>query len=398
MKNILQYLFKEAFYTFRRFPVTLLWAVFAFTIYTIAPTILPVTWRIACLQMMLLSLLGLPLTFGIQMWVEKNKYSPTIRWTAYALGNLLLVIYFFSVCDIRASSVVIYRHLLFVLAMHVLVTFIPYFPSGSFNAFWQYNKSLFLSLMKAILLSVILYSSIQLIFLCLEGLFGVNTSPINRYIRFLFVFVFNTYFFLANLPKKLEDLEEDTSNIGNWIGSFAQRYYLLLIPLAILLNLALWWHIAVNGVTAKSYFLVILEVWLILISLYFIFKKEGNINFLSISLFVLVLFAAVSPFNVFNLSAQSQANRLEHIFDQKRVFIDGKFNQKFEKFSKKEFQSMQKIITYLSEQPRIDLLQPLFGEEWVAILEEEDHPYKVRRKLQGFLFDNISPTAKGLQW
>lgn len=466
MSNLLLFLLKKSLEIFLRFPITLLWAFIVFIIF-LTGNEFSVPLRIYLIEVTILSFLAIPLTFAIQMWIEKNKYSAKVRWTTYVLANLLLAIYFFSVYDNKGDFVVLYRHVLLVLAAHLLVSFIPYLSSGSSNDFWQYNKRLFLAFVKAVALSVILYYGVRLVFVCLAGLFDLNIPTfIEKKIFFLFFFVLNTYFFLANIPKNMTELASDTSDTwslkalvqyillplmigyltilyiytisiilgwnwskGNlfyfglgisiagilaflffypltlmrknrWSSQFKKGYFLLLGLLVLLPNLVLWWQIAARGINAKRYFLVILVVWFALISIYFIVNKEKNIKFLPISLFVLILFSTLSSFNAFNVSAQSQANQLKHIFEQKKVFVDGKFNKDFEKFSKKEFQTMQKRIIYLSEQHhRIDLLQPLFGKKWDVILEGESHPYPVRRKLQRFLFDNISPIMNGgPQW
>ena len=96
--------------------------------------------------------------------------------------------------------------------MHLLVAFAPFIKAGNINAFWQFNKSLFLRLLTGGIYSVVLYIGLALALLAIENLFGVRISS-KTYFKLWIVItgIFNTWFFLAGIPKNLQLLEQETS-------------------------------------------------------------------------------------------------------------------------------------------------------------------------------------------
>jgi len=94
------------------------------------------------------------------------------------------------------------------LAAHLAVSFAPFIVNDEPNGFWQFNKSLFLRFLTSVLYTTVLFIGIGLALLAIENLFKINV-PDNLYFKILIVLagVFNTWFFLAGIPRQIGELE-----------------------------------------------------------------------------------------------------------------------------------------------------------------------------------------------
>src|SRR5690606_34732880 len=66
---------------------------------------------------------------------------------------------------------------------------------------------------------------------------------------------------------------------GNrWISTFSKWFYLLLIPLIVVLALAVWQRVDQYGITESRYVLIALSLWLAGITIYFLTDRQQNIR------------------------------------------------------------------------------------------------------------------------
>ncbi|MFN3840022.1 MAG: DUF4153 domain-containing protein [Cyclobacteriaceae bacterium] len=112
---------------------------------------------------------------------------------------------------------------------------------------------------------------------------------------------------------------------GNrWIMTFSKLFYLLLIPLIILLGSAVYLRVNQYGVTESRYVLIILSLWLTGITIYFLSSRLQNIKVIPVSLCIVVLLAVWGPQSAPAVSKRSQLNRLRSFFEQKNSTANGK--------------------------------------------------------------------------
>lgn len=132
---------------------------------------------------------------------------------------------------------------------------------------------------------------------------------------------------------------------GNkWIKLFSKFFYLTMIPLIVLLMLAIWKRIGLYGITESRYILVVLALWLVGITVYFLLSRKQNIKVIPVSLSIIALLAVYGPQSAFSISKYSQLERLKKL---------SKSN------SKQDKQQASDIIEYLVEQHGLQSLQPL---------------------------------------
>ncbi|WP_343531178.1 DUF4153 domain-containing protein [Pedobacter sp.] len=105
---------------------------------------------------------------------------------------------------------------------------------------------------------------------------------------------------------------------GNgWMKLFFRFFYLMMVPLIVLLILAVIKRVGNYGITESRYILIILAAWLTGITAYFLFSKKQNIKVIPISLFVVAILAIYGPQSAFSVSKASQISRLRNLMDSK---------------------------------------------------------------------------------
>jgi len=120
---------------------------------------------------------------------------------------------------------------------------------------------------------------------------------------------------------------------GNgWIRLFSRFFYLMIIPLIVLLVLAIVKRVGNYGVTESRYVLIVLAIWLSAITLYFLLSKKQNIKVIPISLCILALVSAYGPLSAFSVSKYSQLARLKRLMESK---------------SKKDLNERPAVVRYL---------------------------------------------------
>ncbi len=105
---------------------------------------------------------------------------------------------------------------------------------------------------------------------------------------------------------------------GNkWIQLYSKSFYLLMLPLLVLLAVAIGKRISDYGITESRYFLITLSVWLTFVTVYFLIKGREHIRIIPISLFVFAVLIVIGPWGVKSVSLNSQSHRLAEYIVQK---------------------------------------------------------------------------------
>jgi len=158
------------------------------------------------LKALLTMFLALPLFVGINAWAKSINATLLKRGIAIALGIVCLVLYYFSIKNIDNIEHA-YRFAGLLIALHLLVSFLPYLNKTPIASFWNYNRSLFLRAVESGLFSLIIFAGIALAILALNKLFGVNFDDvIYAQLFFTIIGIFNTFYFLAGFPN---DFDQD---------------------------------------------------------------------------------------------------------------------------------------------------------------------------------------------
>ena len=233
LKNLsLQQLFRGAAATFLRYPLVLLSA-FVGTWAAITYVGVPFEQReqFAYLaKLVQVSALGLILFLVLELVSSRYRFTMLQRTAGWVAGLIFLVAYFLLLPPMLQDKQV-WRFFLLALALHLVASYAMFFNRREENAFWQFNKALFLRILTSALFSTVLFIGLSLAALAVERLFAL-TLPEEFYPRlwFFLIGVFNTWFFLASVPEDVEELEH-THTYPKGLKVFTQFVLLPLVTL-----------------------------------------------------------------------------------------------------------------------------------------------------------------------
>lgn len=150
------------------------------------------------------SAIGISLFTGIQTLSESLRWDNTKNIIAKSIGLLMLVGYYFLPEGYltEGANEVFYRYFVLFLISHLFVAFAPFIKNPDVNEFWGYNKTLFLNFLISALYSAVLFFGLSIALLSIDNLLGFDVKD-ERYMQ-LWIFlvgIFNTFFFLARVPK-----------------------------------------------------------------------------------------------------------------------------------------------------------------------------------------------------
>jgi len=305
------------------------------------------------------------------------------------------------------SSVIIFRHLILMVAVFLMLFWTPFITIKISNKnIWEWTQHLILSLVASIFFSTLLYIGIALALFAIEKLFNIEISPI-RYAQ-VAVIIFGIYgvnLFLSQIPKyiillqarrytKAEEIFTKyilttltvgyfliifiyslkilfsmswPSGVVAWISIIfsiiAILTYLFWTPLfeeenikfkvaiwgailfqTIMLAIALYFRIKEYGFTESRYFVTLFGVWLFLMSLYFLFIKNASYKWLFVTITLLLIGSQFGKYSAINFSKLDQLQRVESMLEKK------------ESLTPKEQQNLYSAIEYLYSRDRLKSL------------------------------------------
>ena len=190
--------------------------------------------------------LGLALTVALTLFAEERGWSSARKTVLNAAGVALLVLFYLVWPGAERKHEAI-RYFQLSAGLHLLVATLPFLGLAETNAFWQYNRRLFLGFLRAAVFSFVLYFGLVIALVALDKLFGVHV-PSELYARLylVVVFVINTGIFLAAVPRGLRELAGDTS-YPRVLKVFAQYILTPLVFIYLLMLLAYLVKIVAGG-------------------------------------------------------------------------------------------------------------------------------------------------------
>lgn len=381
------------------------------------------------------ALLGLSLMLSLTLFSEQRNIQGQKKLLINIGGLLLLVGYFFYLPAGELTEKHVIRAILLGIGFHLLVAFAPFIRKGHLNGFWHYNKYLFMQILTAVLYSGVLYSGLALAILAVDQLFNADIS--GEIYGHLFIFlagIFNTWFFLSNVPADYKALDEDDdyprglkiftqyvliplvtiylvilyvyslkilflwelpegwvsylvlgfsiagifslllvypildSAENKWVRIYGKWFYWALFPLILLLFVAIGVRIADYGITENRYFVLVLALWLLGISIYMLATQQRNIKIIPVSLFIIAILSSFGPWSAFFISKQSQLMRLENYLEKHEMLKNGFVQPKNQDIPTEDEQEMAAITDYLVNKHGYQSLQSIFAQDLDSLL------------------------------
>lgn len=170
-----------------------------------------------------------------------------------------------------------------------------------------------------------------------------------------------------------------------WIKTFSRWFYVSLLPLVVLLFVSIGKRIADYGITENRYYVLLLALWLLGISLYFLLSASKKIIFIPISIAVLSLMSIlVYPLSVFYVSLQSQLMRFESVWKTKSTSYT--FEQR---------KTLSAVLDFLAERKQLEQLSVYTEANLAAILADTtSNESDVKKIAKCFQFEYIHTWVK----
>jgi hypothetical protein len=147
-----------------------------------------------------------------------------------------------------------------------------------------------------------------------------------------------------------------------WITTASRWFYVVIIPLTIMLLCAVGQRVSEYGITEGRYLGYATVAWLCVVTPYFILSRKKKIIFLTASLCVAVFVVSFGPWGMFAVSERSQVNRLKDLLEKNHILVDGRVQNTHDSLHIETTREISSIIGYLSEIHGFDAIQPWFGE------------------------------------
>jgi Domain of unknown function (DUF4153) len=181
--------------------------------------------------------LAIPFFFAIKMFSERFKLSFPIQSAINSGMALLLLAYYFTIDIVHLEYN--FNYVALMIAAHLLVALSAYIKIDNSQGFWQFNKILLLRILTSAFFSLALFAGLSIAIVGTEKLLGVDWNRhIYGHLFALIAFIFNTWFFIAGIPKRLEEIDR-ADKYEKVIKLFAQ---FVLIPITSIYLLILYMY------------------------------------------------------------------------------------------------------------------------------------------------------------
>ena len=192
------------------------------------------------INIMLCASIGIPLFFCITIYATTKQLSKRNIVFMQAIATLLLACLYFTFPNANTThntSLPYIKYAIYNITCHLFVSFIPFVFNRQLNAFWHYNKILFLRILTSILYSAVIYIGLIVALSSLHLLFDIYID----YKLYAEIFIvtagfFNTWFFVAGIPSNFTYLENNEV-YPKGLKIFAQ---FVLLPLLVLYLIILY--------------------------------------------------------------------------------------------------------------------------------------------------------------
>ena len=223
-------LYSSFIYVLKRFPLEIAFAFLGVIAATVNIELSDLQVEVSnwCIRLLMISNLGLILSLSATLLSESRNFK-TGRKYALRLLAVIIAFLFLFLLDPLNRETDIFRFLLLALGFHLLVSFAAFAGRNHINAFWQFNKTLFLRFLSGALYSAVLFLGLAAAIGSMNLLFNFGFEWDTFAILWLWIAgLFQTVFFLSGVPENLNSLEEDQSYPAG-LKIFTQY---VLIPLA----------------------------------------------------------------------------------------------------------------------------------------------------------------------
>lgn len=157
----------------------------------------------------------------------------------------------------------------------------------------------------------------------------------------------------------LHPISGRTENV--WIKTTSKWFYVVMIPLIVMLFFAVWRRVSEYGFTEGRYLAIALGVWLVVLVCYFIFSKTKSIKLIPATLCVASFVVSFGSWGAFSVSEKSQINRLEQLLAKDAILVKGAVHKDHPAVPYEDAKQISSILAYLHDIHGYAGIQPWFS-------------------------------------
>lgn len=188
-------------------------------------------------KLTLTAALGLVMYLSVGLFAKSTGKSNGFYYAIQLLVTCLLVGYYFSLPS-ALNDTDMQQYAILSAVFHLGVSFAPFLLHKHVDAFWHYNKILFIRILTAQLYSSVLFGGLAGVLGSLNALFGINIHSDTYLILACAIFgMFNTLFFLSGIPLQPEKSEENSTYPAG-LSMFTQYVLIPLVSIYLLILFA----------------------------------------------------------------------------------------------------------------------------------------------------------------
>lgn len=194
----------------------------------------------------------------------------------------------------------------------------------------------------------------------------------------------------------LHPIRERAGNI--WIRTTSRWFYVIIIPLVVMLFFAVWRRVSEYGITEGRYLAIATGLWLCVVVPYFIISKKRRILFIPTTLCVATFVVSFGPWGMFAVSENSQVSRLRELLTKNHILVNGRVQGNHDSVQFDATKQISSIISYLSDIHGFDAIQPWFGESLKSDIVGQKSTYKdpsLVAKLMGVEYVKVWQVSAG---
>ena len=191
------------------------------------------------IKILLCCSLWLVLFLSISLYFSKDLQNKVYRFGASLLLGGIVALFVFNFSEpIKTHEV--YQFIALDLALHLLVSFAAFIPKKyDAEAFWEFNKQLFLRILTGGLYSLVIYGGLSFALLATTQLFEIEFyNTIYLHLFFIIAGIFNTIFFLSGVPETDDTTVPLTLNYPIGLKKFTQYVLIPLISIYLVILLS----------------------------------------------------------------------------------------------------------------------------------------------------------------
>lgn len=240
--------------------------------------------------------LALPAFIGLCFFAERGKHSLGIQ----LIGQIILAglgVWYYHSIPVSFGEADAAKYVILSLSMHLWVAFAPFVRYREIQGFWQYNKSLFIRFLTAVLYSGVLFAGLSLAIFAVDQLFDVRMdNDIYARLWILIATIFNTWFFLSDMPNELDELN-NSADYPNGLRLFTQFVLLPLVTIYLSILYVYMFKIMLTANWPKGWvaYLVIGFSTAGILALLLVWPLQSNDRFKWIKVYVKYFFMALFP-------------------------------------------------------------------------------------------------------